>query len=1117
MAQAHHVPDDQTLSGQGQPLYPGQPPYDHIFSRANRQYNASPPSWDQFNGQQPADGAHWQHNTMSQQPFRPSPQPYGAQNQGYQPPPSYQYSPYGDAAQVTAYAQSPLIDPALAQEATPSRSQPQPTQPQGQYTQALRIGAAQGQPTVSPQNLQQNGTSQPFGHSVPSIYSKPASDAFAPRVMPAVQSSQPPPVSRFEVPKGKLSGGFYLIDQAALAKATNSIALNSYVNIGTQPMHLVTNRTPLPIYNARQSSKDLRQSGAGSKKALDRLAHKSQSARILVKKQLEDKLHNLLAVKRDVVSDSEEYTDSDYDSEYTDDEEEEVSPLPAVRPAEPDQAVRYDIIKATWFPRNPPPDAAQIKASLAALWGPEGVLNGIQKTWRAANKALTEAEEQKKTAELPQLQKRVTKQRDLFCFALKSLLEFGHPDVLYHLSQVMPILALCYTFLADRFKAKDYDGELPRVIYKVLLAAGGTLTSERLGESKLKKALNSMKKSSNEENQGLIQKIFEAAIAGSKKPKTSPPPQEKSTESKDAKRPAPQPVARPTTEGPATKKLKPSEPPPAATRKVVPAESNVKAGTPSIVTQKRPGERATPAPVKARVTPVANKSSTFFSTLNAATKKPTPAAPSAAPKPTPPAKPTGVTAVKDKKTSAASSKHFSFADTMALLEPKKEVVAAPKPDKKLPPETPEEKAKRLRKEARRHLRVKFRPDATLVDIKYFQHDPEEEQGHAENLKRDAGDLGGEGRMFKQHRDMLEDEDDEDDTEVAYLEWKQPSLVDFSETQDVHRQKNYAPYGDKMPRSPEKEANVRREADVLMVTYMLPSDIPDSPAEPTETPSERTVPVREFGKPSELVLSRCPKPAAQASSTTASTAPPPLPKLGFNLNFLEDTVKKLKQGSGSSKPEAPAAVPLQAPAAAPAIPPVPDLSNLLKNLTGIPQIPAAVSAPQLQVPPPPNFDYTSAWGAAQQAQQLPGQQYQQPQQGVPNILAQLGQVFPGANPGLPADPAAVQAALAAIAAGGFPAFPPPQQPPQQQQPPWHTDPNNRHDSGRDYGGPGNNKRPRDDGNSYNQHHHTGNKKQKHGRPWQNFEGGKPHKVVPCKFYSLGKCTKGDDCTFIHERE
>ena len=57
--------------------------------------------------------------------------------------------------------------------------------------------------------------------------------------------SQPVPVPEYELPKGKTSGGFYVLDQAAVIKATKSAALNKFVTIGTEPFHLSTNRSKI--------------------------------------------------------------------------------------------------------------------------------------------------------------------------------------------------------------------------------------------------------------------------------------------------------------------------------------------------------------------------------------------------------------------------------------------------------------------------------------------------------------------------------------------------------------------------------------------------------------------------------------------------------------------------------------------------------------------------------------------------------------------------------------------------------------------------------------------------------------------------------------------------------
>ena len=94
------------------------------------------------------------------------------------------------------------------------------------------------------------------------------------------------------------------------------------------------------------------------------------------------------------------------------------------------------------------------------------------------------------------------------------------------------------------------------------------------------------------------------------------------------------------------------------------------------------------------------------------------------------------------------------------------------------PETPEERTKRLRKEERRKLRVSFKADDDLVQVREFIHDPEEELGHEDSQVRDVGDSRGEGQMLKMHKDrdlMDEDEDYEPPEEVLPL-WVTPQRL-----------------------------------------------------------------------------------------------------------------------------------------------------------------------------------------------------------------------------------------------------------------------------------------------------------------------------------------------------
>ena len=192
------------------------------------------------------------------------------------------------------------------------------------------------------------------------------------------------------------------------------------------------------------------------------------------------------------------------------------------------------------------------------------------------------------------------------------------------------------------------------------------------------------------------------------------------------------------------------------------------------------GPKAAPpvtVPEKVKTNHIAAKPSAFFSSLQSASKKPG----------------TGKTSLplgkgKDGKDStnldtkgagtaaSASKPAFSFAETMANLN-KSKVDAPSKSEETRPPETTEERKKRLRKEQRRKMRVSFKADDELVEIRTFEHDPEEELGHDDSMVRDVGDNRSEGQMLKMHKDldlMDEEEEDYEPTEELPAVWHEPS-------------------------------------------------------------------------------------------------------------------------------------------------------------------------------------------------------------------------------------------------------------------------------------------------------------------------------------------------------
>ncbi len=159
---------------------------------------------------------------------------------------------------------------------------------------------------------------------------------------------------------------------------------------------------------------------------------------------------------------------------------------------------------------------------------------------------------------------------------------------------------------------------------------------------------------------------------------------------------------------------------------------------------------------KGKVNPLPNKSSVFFSSLQSASKKPGTSTKSKE------GRNTTETEKRPETPAPAPKPAFSFAATMADLAKQKEAPPV-KSEEHRKPETPDEKKKRLRKEQRRKLRVSFKADDELVQMREFVHDPEEELGHEDSQVRDVGDSRGEGQMLKMHKD-LEVMDDEDEYE-----------------------------------------------------------------------------------------------------------------------------------------------------------------------------------------------------------------------------------------------------------------------------------------------------------------------------------------------------------------
>jgi hypothetical protein len=286
----------------------------------------------------------------------------------------------------------------------------------------------------------------------------------------------------------------------------------------------------------------------------------------------------------------------------------------------------------------------------------------------------------------------------------------------------------------------------------------------------------------------------------------------------------------------------------------------------------------------------------------------------------------------------------SFMGLLSDFDKKKEV----KPDKENEHinESSEQRAKRIRKESRRKLRVSWKAEGELVETRLFTHDPEEELGHDDSMMRDAGDTMSEGEMLKRKSEMrdLEDEDDDEEPMDSYTA---PLPVDFSVMPErdptVDLPANGIKYGGELkPESPSSEAQMLLEANTLMAVFDGKTDRPTSPKEPPdEGDDDNFQPCMDFGEPTEFVRAR-------ERQVLDLLQPPQRAMNGLDLSAFA------KMGQSQPKPAAVA----------------PDLSSILNSLR-----PAAP-------PPAGGFDLKSfidsQYRANQQQQQPQQQQYQAPQ-------------------------------------------------------------------------------------------------------------------------------------------
>ncbi|KAL9089160.1 MAG: hypothetical protein Q9159_002720 [Coniocarpon cinnabarinum] len=833
--------------------------------------------------------------------------------------------------------------------------------------------------TISPEALQSRPQiATPPAHSVaPQISQNYQNAGVLPRSRPAPDS----------LPRGDAVGNFTVLNTDRLRQVSSSRALAAFLDVGQEPYDYPISKSSIPLYFPRKSRNEIKRLLASDSRLTAKLNKKlSKKSGLSGTQSIPAQLDSTgklttQGVKKEQESSSDETSSEDSEFESSDDES-RGPPIPATRPVKPRDATRYDTIKCLWRPESKPVSAQDIRDGLKGF---HEILTTIKDRWKSDSNAVKDAEATKKTNEVPLLKERVKSQLDMLEAALKAASELGHPDILDHFGASLPSVGSMAVFLQDRAKEQDYSSPLVVALMQ-FLAKCKLIDSGILEKSNVGKLLSRFSKRGDEKVKALARRVENNAAVTTKKKKEAPKPLARSSSGDKDTKSESGPKSPQSTAGVKRPRVSESgagdQPAKKMAGKAGDASGARKATTPGA------------APANKAATPAVAKSSSFISSLQSA-KRPTVKAAGAgagAGAASSQAKPPPTKSASESKPAAASAGGFSFASVLADVErTKDEKPKEAKVDEGHASETPEQRAKRLRRESRRSLRVSFKPEDALVEVRIFEHDPEEELGHDASQMRDVNDVGNEGKMFKlhqQHHDMMDIDDDEEmeqgAVEQSWRDWKQLRVIDF---QDVAEKvaENFIPYGGSHdPQSPEKTAQEEREASTLVAVYSDPSQIPPSPHEPSPSSDNMEVEAKEFGTPDAIdsrieevkkVQPRVPERPQSSTSPDISAilsmlnqggtpaAPTMQQSNGQSAANLANLISQIPNvGAPQPYPAAAPMLPSQQPIQPPA---APDMSAILSSL----------NAAQNQQPQQPQATNTTA--------------NQQPQVDISSLLATLG--------------------------------------------------------------------------------------------------------------------------------
>ncbi|KAK5329047.1 hypothetical protein LTR70_000883 [Exophiala xenobiotica] len=778
---------------------------------------------------------------------------------------------------------------------------------------------------------------------------------------------------------------------------------------------------------------------------------------------------------------------SDDDLDIEDEEPPETRPavITIAKPINDERGkLLWEVVDAVWTPKNKPASPDKIRSAVRFVGE---AVRSLRDKWKETNDKLKKAENTNQPTE--GLKVAVGTYREIMETLAGRVTNFGHPSILKRLGENLILLSAMYSFLVDRANAEDYDSPLIVAILQ-LGTKLETVDEEQLEKVKWTKVLVSRfaKKSTNASKlyaqqiilnakKATARKKTEAAGQGPASPSGSSTgqiagvkrPREGSEPLQQAKKAVVKPSSKPLSVQIAEreKKLKEKEKAEKAaatkdTKSVGTNGANAAAVAARPKTTQAPPQKASPfaSLMSAKKRPGTTNAERAAKEKVDAAKNAAVAAAGVAPKKEPVMARSEAPAPKPTVSAAPSSSFLGslFAD---MEKPKENPKAKVEVDVD---ETPEARAKRLRKESRRKLRVTWKPENELVETKVFEHDSDEETGHDDSQMRDVGDTGKEGEMLK-HRISVEDDEDSDSSDdepsMPPMEYFTPSEVDFSsmkqKPEDDFDTTNFIKGGGNLrPESSSSAAQDKYESGNLMRMYAA-GEQPSSPTEPLEADDDDFSPVIDFGEPGEDRVRR--REQRYLASRQAFQQPPQPQANGFNLASAMSQLQPQQQQHNAPQ------------------------MDWLQALSMANQQPQQQAQFQQQNP---QLDLSKILAVAQQMHQQPA--YQGPAQPVPPPAASNAAVTP--------DVAAILSQLS----GGI----------QQPQPGLSASlPTSFGENPNPFPGTSSSKPDRRDKKE--------KKRGKNGVPLT--DDGLPvnYKTKVCQFWLEGKCTKGNSCTYKHEPE